>query len=69
MRCRSALVVIASSSFLADFLILRLYLATPFQILNDVFEPVIGFMFAGLERFEILCILGKCLLNRIVDQV
>jgi hypothetical protein len=38
IRCLSALVGTASKSLTADFLILRLYFATSFQVLNDVFK-------------------------------
>jgi len=58
IRCRTTFVAIASSSFLADFLILTLNLATPFQFLNDVFENIVSFLLTRIKRFEILRIFG-----------
>ena len=46
-----------------------LYLATPFEILDDGLEREVGLGFAKFERRQIVGILGKARLDRIVDQL
>lgn len=58
----------ASSSFTADFFILSLYLATSFQILNDVFKGQIGFFLSAFKSGDVLSILCQGFPYRIVDQ-
>ena len=54
---------------MADFLILRLYLATPFQVPDDTFERIVSFLITGLKCFEILRVFGKRLSDRFVDKI
>ena len=69
MRCRSALVAIDSSSLRADFFIRRLYLATPFQVLDDVLERIVRFIFPDFERLNIAGVFGKRGFDRLVHQL
>ena len=59
IRWRSFFREIASISLTAEGLIRSLYLATLFQIPDDVLKGKIGFVFAFVKRGKILSILGK----------
>ncbi len=54
---------------MADFLILRLYFATPFQVPDDVFERIVSFLLTGLKCFEVRRVFGKCFFDRFVDKI
>jgi hypothetical protein len=69
MRRRSALVAIDSSSLRADLFIRTLYLATPFQVLDDVFERIVRFLFPNFEGLDIAGVFRQCGLDSVVDEL
>ena len=68
-RRRSAVVAIDSSSLRADFFIRRLYLATPFQVLNDVFERIVRLLFTNFEGLDVADVFRKCSFDRLVHKL
>jgi len=69
MRRRSAFVAIASSSLRADFFIRRLYLATSFQVLDDVLERTVRFLFPNFEGLNIAGVFRQCCLDGVVHEL
>ena len=69
MRRRSAFVAIDSSSLRADFLIRRLYLATSFQVFDDVLEGIFGLSVPDLERLDVIGVLGEGGSDGLVHEV
>ena len=69
MRGRSAFVAIDASSLRADFFIRRLYLATSFEVLNDVLERIVRFLLPSLNSLNVADVFRKCGFDGLVHQL
>lgn len=69
IRWRSLFRVIASISLAAEGLMTTLYLATPLQVPDDIFEDEIWLVCSILERGEILRIFGQRQLDCFVYEI
>lgn len=69
MRCRSAFVATKSSSLQADFFIRRLYFATAFQVLDDILEGIVRFLFSNFKGLNVAGILPKRHFDSLVHKL
>ncbi len=69
MRCRSAFVATESSSLQADFFIRRLYFATAFQVLDDILEGIVRFLFSNFKGLNVAGILPKRHFDSLVHKL
>ena len=69
MRCRSLFAAIDSNSLRAVFFIRRLYLATSFQVLDDVLKRIVWFLFPSFKSLKVFGIFGKGNFDGLVNNL